>query len=362
MIARNPLNLFGPEKSIYGLSSEDKWRYLGPELNRLTRFHAEHCPQYLRLLRSLKVDPRSEFTRETLPFFSVRQFKKHRLISVPESAIERVMYSSGTTGQMPSQIFLDRETAVIQQRVLIDIMREFLGQTRLPMLVIDSKSVLSRGGAFGARTAAVLGMAQLGRWPVYALSEDLSLNLAEVARFAELYAGQKVFVFGFTWLIWLGLVQSLRKSAARIDLSNAVLVHGGGWKKIENARVSRQVFREALEETCGITAVHDYYGMVEQTGSIFVECENGLLHAPLHADIVIREPGTWHEVRHGEHGMVQVLSALPKSYPGHSLLTDDLGKTVAEDDCPCGRKGRGFVVSGRLPKSEPRGCSDTRAS
>ena len=50
---------------------------------------------------------------------------------------------------------------------------------------------------------------------------------------------------------------------------------------------------------------------------------------------------------------------LPRSYPGHSLLTEDLGVLLGEDDCPCGRKGKYFKVTGRVPRAEVRGCSDT---
>jgi hypothetical protein len=32
---------------------------------------------------------------------------------------------------------------------------------------------------------------------------------------------------------------------------------------------------------------------------------------------------------------------------------------LGEDDCPCGRHGRYFQVSGRQQGAEVRGCSDT---
>ena len=99
--------------------------------------------------------------------------------------------------------------------------------------------------------------------------------------------------------------------------------------------------------------------MVEQVGSIFVECEAGRLHAPSFADVIIRRPQDWSVADQGEEGLIQVLSCLPQSYPGHSLLTEDLGTLIGTDDCPCGRHGRTFSVSGRLPKAEVRGCSDT---
>ena len=111
----------------------------------------------------------------------------------------------------------------------------------------------------------------------------------------------------------------------------------------------------------GINEIHDFYGMVEQVGSIFVECEEGYLHAPIFADIIIRNKMTMEPLAFGQEGLIEVLSILPRSYPGHVLLTEDLGTILGEGDCCCGKKGKYFKVKGRLPKAEIRGCSDTHA-
>jgi hypothetical protein len=50
---------------------------------------------------------------------------------------------------------------------------------------------------------------------------------------------------------------------------------------------------------------------------------------------------------------------LPESYPGHSILTEDLGRITAVDGCACGRLGKALRIEGRVPKAELRGCSDT---
>ena len=52
------------------------------------------------------------------------------------------------------------------------------------------------------------------------------------------------------------------------------------------------------------------------------------------------------------------MSLLPLSYPGHNLLTEDIGKIEGIDDCKCGNKGKYFSIKGRVPDSELRGCSD----
>ena len=99
--------------------------------------------------------------------------------------------------------------------------------------------------------------------------------------------------------------------------------------------------------------------MAEQTGSIFMECEHGHLHAPVWADVAIRRPEDFSEAAVGEKGLIEVVSVLPRSYPGHVLLTEDEGRVLGEDTCPCGRKGRYFEVLGRVKRAETRGCSDT---
>jgi hypothetical protein len=99
--------------------------------------------------------------------------------------------------------------------------------------------------------------------------------------------------------------------------------------------------------------------LVEQTGSLYMECAHGHLHAPIFSDVIIRRVEDFEVAAHGEAGLIEVLSVLPRSYPGHALLTEDRGTILGEDDCPCGRLGRYFHVHGRLAQAEVRGCSDT---
>lgn len=144
-----------------------------------------------------------------------------------------------------------------------------------------------------------------------------------------------------------------------IDLSNGILIHGGGWKKLINEAVEPQEFGKSLRTVCGLDDVHDYYGMVEQTGCIYMQCECGHLHASIFSDVIIRDMRDFSVCEVGQPGVIQVLSAIPESYPGHSILTEDEGVLLGEDDCPCGRKGKYFKVLGRIKNAEVRGCSDT---
>ena len=99
---------------------------------------------------------------------------------------------------------------------------------------------------------------------------------------------------------------------------------------------------------------------MEQTGTVYMECE-GHLHTSIFSDVIIRNPKDFEEMEHGMEGLIEVVSVLPKSYPGHALLTEDLGTILGEDDCACGRKGKYFSISGRVQNAEVRGCSDVYA-
>ena len=56
---------------------------------------------------------------------------------------------------------------------------------------------------------------------------------------------------------------------------------------------------------------------------------------------------------------MQLISLLPISYPGHNIISEDLGEIVGIDDCKCGRLGKYFIIHGRTERAEIRGCSDT---
>lgn len=60
--------------------------------------------------------------------------------------------------------------------------------------------------------------------------------------------------------------------------------------------------------------------MVEQVGSVFIENSQGYLQCPNFSDIIIRNPIDFSPQPVGEPGLIQVVSILPKSYPGFHYL------------------------------------------
>lgn len=349
------------EMNPFSLERNEKNELLTQELKELTRFHFEHCTTYRDILKGLNTDIDRVHSYYDLPFIPVRLFKNHDLLSVPSSEIFKTMTSSGTSGQGVSKIFVDKITANYQQKALIKIMSDFIGKKRLPMLIIDSPNVVKDRNLFSARGAAILGLRMFARDVIYALDDNMELKLDLVNDFINEHSDGPILIFGFTFMIWQHLYQKLRSLNTRLDLSHAYLVTGGGWKKLVTLNITNEMFRECLNERCDISRFVDHYGMVEQTGCIYAQCECGHLHASIFSDVIPRRTSDFSVCETGEEGIIQVVSVLPHSYPGHSLLTEDQGIILGEDDCPCGRKGKYFKLTGRIKHAELRGCSDTYA-
>ena len=301
----------------YQLNKEEKSGLLTKELVELTRLHQSRCPEYARFLKAVGYEEDKVNTPADIPFFPVRLFKEVDLLSIPREEVFKTMTSSGTTGQRVSKIFVDKETAMIQQKVLIKILSDYWGKKRLPMLVIDSKETVRNRTQFTARGAAIMGLQIVARDIVYALNEDMSLNVDAVKEFLDKYSGQRFIIFGFTFIVWQHFYQAVNSCEnyplSGYDFSEAFLMTGGGWKKLVSESISQDEFKKRMNETFGIKHFLDHYAMVEQTGCIYSECECGHLHASNYSDVFIRDANDFSVKGIGEKGIIQTVSVLPHS-------------------------------------------------
>ncbi len=343
-----------PQFSLYQ-KEKDKTMFL--LMKKLHEHHVANSVAYKEICSRIFRNEVNSNSIEDLPFIPVSVFKNHQLMSIEERDIFKVLTSSGTSGQSVSKIYLDKDTARLQSVALSKIIAHIVGPQRLPMLIIDSKAVFANKSSFSARGAGILGITPFGKDHTYVLNENFEPDEEVLKSFLDKYDGQRIFIFGFTFMVW----QFLQKANfdKKYDLSNAILIHSGGWKKLVDIAVNNATFRQRLNDKFNLRHIYNYYGMVEQVGSVFIENKNGFLHAPNFADIIIRNPIDFSVQPIGKPGLIQVLSILPKSYPGHSLLTEDIGVLEGIGDSQEGWKGKYFRILGRAKKAELRGCSDT---
>ena len=343
----------------FSLEESEKNKIFSKALIDLTKYHYNNCSKYKKIINLLEFSFKKKHSKEDMPFIPVNLFKDYDLMSVKRKEVFKILTSSGTTGTKLSKVFLDKINTFNQKKVLSKIMSSFIGTQRLPLLIIDSKSVFENRNKFSARAAAILGFSIFGYDHTYALNEDLSLNIKALLKFYKKYKNKKFLIFGFTSIVWEKMCIELKKKNISLDFSKAILLHGGGWKKLEKQNISNARFKEDLKKILKLNKIHNYYGMVEQTGSIFIECEKcGNFITSIFSDILIRDKN-FKLAKKGEKGLVQLISILPTSYPGHNIITEDIGEIVKDDSaCTCIHYGKRFKIHGRIKNAEIRGCSD----
>jgi hypothetical protein len=361
---------------INELINSSQFKYLYAEkqerLLPILQYQTELCLQAIPAFNQYVTE--MNFSREgvldyyDLPYLPVSTFKQFKLCTAPDNQIVRTLQSSATTTGIPSRIYLDKTTSFRQTRGLTAIMTDILGKQRRPFLILDCPEVAQPGVSLSARGAAIRGLEQFASSKTFALINENSdagmvPNIEAIENFFTTHSGKPVLLFGFTFIVWMYVVEALRKRGVHFAHPQLTLLHSGGWKQLSNMQVSKSVFAAGVAEVfgCEPAVVRDFYGMVEQGGVVFVDCEAGHKHSPNFAEVAIRHFVSLRPVTIGGSGLIQVMSALPTSYPGQALLTEDVGTLLGYDDCPCGRKGMYFRFRSRVERTEVRGCGDTFA-
>lgn len=335
----------------------DRITFLASLLDDLTQLHQENCAPYRKIVESFFYEYQPKSSIEQVPFIPIGLFKQIELKSVPSSSIVRTLKSSGTSGST-SSVFLDKVTAINQIKVLTEIFQQSVSSKKIPMIVADYERISNPGDSIDARAAAVKGFSIFASETHFLMDQNSKILINLLREIQEKYENSEVFFFGFTFIIWNDLLDKLEEEGIRLKFPKATLIHGGGWKKLADLAVSNEEFKDRAKDRLGVNKVLNYYGMAEQTGSLYFECEESYLHTTPFGYIIIRDFKDLSVSENGEVGIVQLLSVIPRSYPGHSILTEDIGLVIGDDGCKCRKPGRYFKILGRLPEAEIRGCSD----
>lgn len=341
----------------FSMTQKDKEKWYYKYQKELTFYHYKNCIEYKKLSDRVFGGINSKKKLSDFPFVPVYLFKDFDLNSRNNQNSSKILTSSGTTGSKTSKIYLDRETSLLQSRALSTIFSNILNDRKSTIFFVDTPKVILGRDALSARGTAIKGFSQLVKKSTFLLDEKFNLKIERLIEFLKHNPDEQFIIFGFTSFLWTHLIQKMQSNKMKISKNNGILIHGGGWKKMNDQAVDRDVFNEHIKEIIGVNSVHNYYGMVEQAGSIFLECEYGFFHSSIFSEIFIRDNNLkLSPIK--QNGLIQTLSLLPLSYPGHNILTEDIGALEGADDCRCGRKGKYFSIKGRVSGTELRGCSD----
>lgn len=339
------MECFTNKKYAFSLCAEEKRRMMFDKQKKLCAKHDRNLAAYHNIISSLNFDLSSINSLEDIPFLPARLFKFILFQSRVENQVLQ-LNSSGTTGEK-SKLKLDQYDIKTQRKALFDIAQSFIGSYRRPMIIL---SQVEHGNNISAKSAGALGFMLFASKLCFLSKKNIDVQIQNFIS----EQGDDVIIYGTTVDVFNKMIYGRKQGTA--SLPHATLIVGGGWKW-SSAMLTQEELIVQIEKIWGITRVYDYYGMVEQTGSVFFRCEKGYYHCSDYSDIIIRDPVSFHPVSYGGSGLIQCLTTLDMSYPNNSILTEDVGEIVGEDDCQCGRCGKYFKIIGRLKNVPVKGCS-----
>lgn len=328
-------------------------------------FHYDNNEMYKTFCDRKGFNPHNDFELADIPPVAVSVFKNlgGELNSVSKDDIKLKLQSSATSG-IPSTIVVDKITSKRQSKAMIKVIQHFIGKRAKPFLIMDIDPRSEYKSSLGARFAAVSGYLKFSNKTGYFLKTDkhnLSyFDVQSMKNFLQEIGEEPVVLFGFTYILYANVLKNIEDSSVELKLpKGSKVIHIGGWKKLESAKISKDLFNQRLANCFGIEPadVIDIYGFTEQMGLNYPDCTEGYKHTSTYSRVIVRDPVTREILPAGKEGMLEFITPIPHSYPGNVVLTDDMG-VVEPGDCKCGMPGTRFRVTGRMKKAEVRGCGD----
>ncbi len=347
----------------FQLSASKKKEKLMKIIKLQIEHHLKYCKEYKNWFNeNAFLSPNKIKNYNDVPFLPSSVFKYMDLKSVKKTK-SKIIRSSGTSSNLKSKIVIDASTSVNQRRSLSKILAYIIGKKRKTFYVLDAKpSNDSRSYEINARVAGMQGYMIAANSIKYLLIKKRDKLILDKSVLLNLKKNPDAVLIGYTYMFWKHVVENdsfqLKKSEL---LNNLSLIHFGGWKKLSDLRIGKKEFTNALmKKLCiNIKKIFDIYGFTEQLGTIYPSNGYGNCRVSSFSHVLVRDVNTLKILPDGESGFLQFISPIPLSYPGFSLLNDDVGKISKRIKGKNGEEELEFEVFPRLNKAVSRGCGDT---
>jgi len=330
-------------RQLLGPLDESKWNELAREL---FAWQFARVPAYQRLCIAHKVTPDNLASWREVPAVPQQLFKEVQLYAYGAASPAAIYVTSGTTtGQSGRQHFLHTD---IYRAVSVEGARR-AGLFKLnpqlyyltPSPVEAPHSSLSAMFGFWQKSVHQTGQrffVRDGHFQFERLRETL---LAQIK--ARRPVGLSGTAFSFVHLLdsWANL------TPLRLPRGSWLLETGGF--KGRSREVSKAELYAQLSRTFSIPDrdIWNEYGMSELSSQAYARGTSGLHQAPPWARVVVCDPATGREVSPGKRGLVRWID-LANTDSVMAVQTLDVAERTSKGS---------FRLIGRLPRTEPRGCS-----
>jgi hypothetical protein len=347
----------------YLIKKSNKKKILLKIFKSQIKYHKKKCSTYNLWYKKNNFLDTSKIKKVSdIPFLPSSIFKNHDLKSI--SSKYKIIQSSGSSGNK-SNIYIDKTTSMLQRQALTKILTKVIGKKRKKFFIVDLPILNSVNKIkLTARNAGMAGYLMAAKDTIYLLklnkNNEIILDLKALDILQNLASKENFIIIGYTYMIWKHICNNKKFKNLNLKFKkDTKLIHFGGWKKIETF-INKDNFYKALQGklNININSILDIYGFSEQLGSIYYSKGNSGNIVNGYSEVLVRDFDSLKIVKDGKVGFLQFLSALPISYPGFSILNDDIGY-ISKRRIKSGFEHVEFKTLNRLDRLEPRGCGDT---
>jgi hypothetical protein len=311
----------------------------------LFAWQVARVPAFARLCAGHGVSPKNLRSWKDIPAVPQQLFKREKLYAHGSAKPAAIYETSGTTTGQPGQ----------QHLLSTDIYRGVAAEgARRTSLFKDEPELHfltpSTAEAPHSSLSAMFGFWQksLGqKGPrFYVRSRGFEFDRLRVALEAHVKTGTKIGLCG-TAFAFVHLIDAWADLAPLCLPRGSWLIETGGFKG-RSREVSKAELYQQLARTFSVSDgdIYNEYGMSELSSQAYARGTTGQHETPPWARVLIVDPATSREVGVGKRGLVRWID-LANTDSVLALQTLDLAERTRE----------GFRLIGRLPRTEPRGCS-----
>ena len=312
---------------LFSIKSENDFNQKALEI---FQFQSENCNVYKQFLSYL--DVKKPTSIEEIPFLPISFFKSHKVIT-GDNYHQNVFKSSGTSKQKRSQHFI--KDIQLYKHAFLNSYQQFIGNPEDQIILALLPNYIEQG-----ESSLVFMTNELINKTKNSLSGFI---LNDTKRILEAYSTsikqkKKLVLFGVSYAL-------MDIAKEKINLEKAIVIETGGMKG-RRKEITKEELHQKLTLGLNQKDIFSEYGMTELLSQAYSR-GGQTFQNPSWMKIIIRDLNDpFKHLKKNRIGGINIID-LANLNSCAFIATEDLGKKAEN----------GFQVTGRIERSEQRGCN-----
>ena len=215
------------------------------------KHHIKNCKNYRTWYQNNNlIDPNKIKNYDEISFIPSAVFKNVDLKSNKKN--NKIISSSGSSGQNKSTIAIDNITSNLQKKSLWKILSSTVTKDRRTFFIADVEPLRNFGERFvSARYAGMSGylLASKERYYLFKFNKknELEINQSILKKLNSFLEKKPIIIIGYTYMIYDHLLKNKNFNLKNLYCNkHTKLVHFGGWKKVHDEKISKKEIKNQV--------------------------------------------------------------------------------------------------------------------